>query len=70
MSEHGGRGGERDGARIVLLLPTATYRATDFVRAATGLGIEVVVASDRRQTLAATMGHRALVVPFLSLIHI
>lgn len=48
----------------MLLLPTATYRATDFVRAATGLGIEVVVASERRQTLSDAMGHRALVVPF------
>ncbi len=32
--------------RVLLLLPTSTYRAPDFVRAATRLGIEVVVGSD------------------------
>jgi biotin carboxylase len=35
-------------ARLLLLLPTATYRATDFLTAARALGAEVVVASDRR----------------------
>ena len=45
--------------RVVLVLPTGTYRAPDFVRAAAALGAEVVVASDREQVLAAD---RALVV--------
>ena len=35
-------------ARLLLLLPTATYRAADFLTAARALGAEVVVASDRR----------------------
>ena len=35
-------------ARILLLLPTATYRAADFITAARALGAEVVVASERR----------------------
>lgn len=48
--------------RLVLLLPTATYRAADFVSAAARLGAEVVVASERRQALAPSMGDRALVV--------
>ncbi|MGH9071903.1 MAG: hypothetical protein ACRDX8_12235, partial [Acidimicrobiales bacterium] len=46
----------------MLLLPTATYRAADFVSAAGALGAEVVVASERRQALARSMGDRALVV--------
>jgi biotin carboxylase len=48
---------------LVLLVPTGTYRAGDFVAAAGRLGAEVVVASERRQALAASMGDRALVVP-------
>lgn len=50
-------------ARILLLLPTSTYRATDFLRAAAEIGAEVVVASERRQALSPLMGHRALMVP-------
>ncbi len=48
--------------RVLLLLPSFTYRATDFVRAAARLDAEVVVGSDRRQALAAAMGDRAVVV--------
>lgn len=40
--------------RVVLVLPTSTYKAADFVAAAAALGVEVVVASDREQLLAAT----------------
>jgi biotin carboxylase len=47
-------------ARVLLLLPSATYRASDFLDAARNLGVEVVVASDVRQTLAGAMGDRAL----------
>ena len=47
-------------ARVLLLLPSATYRASDFLDAARTLGVEVVVASDIRQTLADAMGDRAL----------
>jgi biotin carboxylase len=46
--------------RVLLLLPTATYRAEDFLAAAETLGAEVVVASDRRQALHGAMGDRAL----------
>ena len=49
--------------RVVLLIPSATYRATDFVTAATALGLDLIVASDRRSTLHAVMGERAQVVP-------
>ncbi|MGH9306579.1 MAG: ATP-grasp domain-containing protein, partial [Acidimicrobiales bacterium] len=48
--------------RVVLLVPSATYRASDFMEAAKSLGIEVVVASDHRSTLAPIMGDRALVI--------
>jgi len=49
--------------RVLLLLPTATYRAPDFIEAARALGVEVVVASEERPVLADTMGDRAVVVP-------
>lgn len=49
--------------RILLLLPTATYRASDFVAAADRLAVEVVVGSEHRQALAEAMGDRAVVVP-------
>ncbi|HEY3942553.1 MAG TPA: ATP-grasp domain-containing protein [Acidimicrobiales bacterium] len=51
-------------ARVLLLLPTGTYRAPDFIAAAQQLGVEVVVGSERRQALARSMGDRAVVVPF------
>lgn len=47
-------------SRVLLLLPTATYRAPDFLAAAEALGVEIVVASERRQALAGLMGERAL----------
>ncbi|HEU4402668.1 MAG TPA: ATP-grasp domain-containing protein [Candidatus Polarisedimenticolia bacterium] len=37
--------------RVLLLLPTNTYRAHDFLEAARQVGVETVVGSDRRQTL-------------------
>ena len=48
---------------MLLLLPTSTYRATDFVEAAGRLGAEVVVGSEVAQAMADDMGDRALVVP-------
>jgi biotin carboxylase len=47
-------------ARLLLLLPTASYRATDFLRAARAVGAEVVIASDREQAMAEAMGDNAL----------
>ena len=49
-------------ARVLLLLPSGTYKAPDFLAAAARLGVEVVVASETEQTLAEAMGDRALVV--------
>jgi biotin carboxylase len=46
--------------RVLLLLPSATYKAHDFLAAAGALGVEVVVVSDRRQALSGTRGDRAL----------
>jgi biotin carboxylase len=50
-------------SRVLLLLPTATYRAPDFIEAANRLGVDVVVGSEHRQALARNMGDRAVVVP-------
>jgi len=49
---------------VALLLPTATYRAPDFLAAARELDVDVVVVSERRQALAGSMGDRALVANF------
>lgn len=38
-------------ARVLLLLPTSTYRTPDFLKAAAALGVEVVVASERPSTV-------------------
>jgi biotin carboxylase len=46
-------------ARVLLILPTATYRAPDFLDAAAKLGVEVVVASEHRQAMSGSMGDRA-----------
>ncbi|MGH9102253.1 MAG: ATP-grasp domain-containing protein, partial [Acidimicrobiales bacterium] len=48
--------------RLLLLLPSATYRAEDFLTAARELGVEVVVATDRPQATAAIGGRPVLVV--------
>jgi biotin carboxylase len=47
-------------ARVLLILPSETYRAEDFIDAARSLGVDVVVASDRRPALAGVMGDRGL----------
>jgi biotin carboxylase len=46
--------------RVMLVLPTETYRATAFLRAAAALGLEVVVASNEAPTLATLMEGRVL----------
>ncbi|HZU79329.1 MAG TPA: hypothetical protein VE991_05390, partial [Acidimicrobiales bacterium] len=50
-------------ARVLLLVPSATYRAPDFLDAARALDVEVVVASEEAHAMAAAMGSRALVLP-------
>jgi biotin carboxylase len=49
--------------RVLLILPSATYRAHDFTEAAATLGADLIVASDRRQAMSAFLGDRALVLP-------
>jgi biotin carboxylase len=49
-------------ARVLLLLPTRTYRAAAFLEAAARLGLEVVVASDQGSSLSHLMEGRQLVV--------
>lgn len=50
--------------RVLLLVPSATYRAGDFLDAARALGIDVVVAGEEEHTLAGVMGTRWLRVPY------
>jgi biotin carboxylase len=51
-------------ARVLLLVPSRTYRTSDFMAAAQSLGIEVAVGSDQRSALAGLMGERTLRVDF------
>ncbi len=47
-------------ARVLLLVPTRTYRTSDFLAAARSLDIEVAVGSEHRSALAGLMGDRML----------
>lgn len=49
-------------ARVLIIVPSATYRATEFLSAARRMDIEVVTASDQAQAFAATMGDRFVTV--------
>ncbi len=53
-----------DKSRILLLLPTRTYRATDFLEAASKLDVEVVVASEEAATTADLSPRHTLVLDF------
>lgn len=48
-------------SRVLLVLPSATYRAPDFIDAAARVGAEVVVGSEHRQALSESMGDRSVV---------
>lgn len=50
--------------RLLLLLPTRTYRAHDFMEAAGRLGVDVVVGSERKQALADQVPGRTLALDF------
>ncbi len=50
--------------RVLLLLPTRTYRASDFLAAARKLGVEVVIASDHPQTLSGHSPLKSLALDF------
>ena len=52
-------------ARVLLLLPTRTYRAHDFMEAARRLGLEVTVGSERRQAFASLFPDGHLQLDFL-----
>ncbi len=49
--------------RVLLLLPTSTYRATAFLEAARRLGVEVVVGSEVAPVLDVSGGDRSVTVP-------
>src|ERR1700686_1006681 len=51
-------------ARVLLLIPSRTYRTHDFMEAASRLGIEVVVGSEHRSALAKLMEARQLRLDF------
>jgi biotin carboxylase len=50
-------------ARVLLLVPAATYRVGDFLEAAARLGVEVVVGGDQENVLQELMGVRSLRLP-------
>ena len=50
--------------RVLLLIPSTSYRATDFLEAAARLDIDVVVGSDHRQVLEGYSKGRTLTVSF------
>ena len=50
--------------RVMLLIPTASWRAPDFMAAADKLGLDVVVASDINQPLADMYPGRWLTLPY------
>ena len=49
-----------DRPRVLLLLPTNTYRAADFLAAAERLGVETIVGSDQKQALEDVAPGRTL----------
>jgi biotin carboxylase len=50
-------------ARLLLLVPSATYRARDFLDAARALGVDVVIGTEEPHALHEIMGSRTLEVP-------
>ena len=53
--------------RILLLMPSTTYRAHDFMEAAGRLGVEIVIGTDQRQALTEATRERVLSLDFLDL---
>jgi biotin carboxylase len=52
------------GPRLLLLVPTTTYRTEDFVEAARRLDVELVVAAEKPNALAAALPDHLLTLPF------
>jgi len=53
--------------RLLLLLPSTSYRAADFLIAAERLGVEVVVGSNERQALESTVPGKTITLDFTDL---
>ncbi|GMU40258.1 MAG: carboxylase [Chloroflexota bacterium] len=51
-------------ARVMLLIPSESYRAPDFMEAAAHLGVDVVVGTDRRNPLQEESGGRLVELDF------
>jgi len=51
---------DRTSTTVLLVLPTGTYRAEEYLAAADRLGLDVVIGSDQPQALADVMGDRFL----------
>jgi biotin carboxylase len=51
-------------SRLLLLLPTSTYRTEDFVEAATTLGVDLVCASEQPSTFESTVPDHLLTLDF------
>src|SRR5713226_4855159 len=50
--------------RLLLLIPTTTYRTEDFVDAARTLDVDLVIASDRPNVMSAEFPDHLLTLPF------
>ena len=50
--------------RLLLLIPTTTYRTEDFVEAARALDVDLVIASDRPNVMAGEFPDHLLTLPF------
>jgi biotin carboxylase len=50
--------------RLLLLIPTTTYRTEDFVEAATTLDVDLVIASDRPNVMSGEFPDHLLALPF------
>jgi biotin carboxylase len=55
---------DRGQKRLLLLIPTSTYRTEDFMEAAARLDLDVVVASERPSTLSDRFPDHLLALPF------
>jgi biotin carboxylase len=53
-----------DGPRLLLLVPTTTYRTEDFVEAARRLDVDLVVAAEKPNALAGSLPDHLLTLPF------
>ena len=53
--------------RLLLLIPSTSYRTTDFLNAAERLGVDVVVASNEQQTLEQVVPGKTLTLDFIDL---